>query len=535
MLRFLALACLITSGSVQAAPPAATPEEPLAKVFEEWSHPNAPGGAVLVWKDGKTLFRKASGLACLERELPITPTTVFDAGMLAQPMTAMALARLEQQGKLSLKDDLRKHLPDLPDYGATLTLQHLLDQASGLPDWMVLWSLRGGLEEDVISRDAVLGLLRQQKTLLFAPGSRTQASASNHVLLAEVVRKVTGKSFREWTAKELFHPLRMMRTTFKDEPLELMDFRAFNYGYNRQGYRRGPDSLGVVGSHGLWTTLDDMGKWLASLPASPLAKVKVVPERPWQAGFKVDTWRGATRLTCLNTWGGLMASLEYFPEQAFGVVILSNWNHNFYDQAMQLEEIHKAFLPLPVPPVVPRPPVAAPSPGRLAALAGEYRLANMPATIAVEKDQLCFKVQGQTYPLTPVAEDRFTLAIAGAELHFPREGDGTVRRLEWTQGGRTQVATRAMAKPPSAEELAVFAGDYENVSLEARWQVVLNGPRLVLRHGRRGERILVPVGKDAFAAADPFGDVVFERDAGQRLTGFRLTSLEVAGLSFKKR
>ncbi len=532
MLRFLALACLVTSGAIQAAPP----EEPLAKVFEEWSHPNAPGGAVLVWKGGQTLFRKASGLACLERELPITPATVFDAGMLAQPITAMALARLEEQGKLSLKDDVRKHLPDLPDYGTTLTLEHLLDQSSGLPDWMVLWALRGGLEEDVISRDAVLGLLRQQKTLAFTPGSRTQASGSNYVLLAEVVRKVTGKSFREWATRELFQPLGMKRTTFKDEPLELMDFRAFNYGYNRQGYRRGPDSLGVVGSHGLWTTLDDMGKWLASLPTSALAKVKVVPERPWQAGFKVDTWRGAPRLTCLNTWGGgLMASLEYFPEQAFGVVVLSNWNHNFYDQDTQLQEINKAFLPLPEPPVVPRPPVAAPSPDRLAALAGEFRMGTFPATIAVEKDQLCFKVQGQTYPLAPVGEDRFTLAIAGAELHFLREGDGTVRRLEWTQGGRTQVATRALAQPPSAEELAAFTGDYENASLEARWQVLMNGPRLVLRHWRRGDRPLMPVGKDAFTAADPFGDVVFERDAQQRITGFRLTSPEAAGITFKKR
>jgi CubicO group peptidase (beta-lactamase class C family) len=234
-----------------------TPSERMDEVFEFWNRLDQPGYAALVVKDGQVLYQKAFGLACLENPAPNTPKTVFHLAQASQPFTGMAVAILEKQGKLSLDDDVRKHLPEIPDFGTPLKVGHLLNQASGLRDWLSLRTLAGRENED-INVAAILDYAKSQKSLLFPPGSRSQYSGTNYDLLAEIVKRVAGKPFPEWAWENMFKPLKMTRTHFRENSREVIENQAFSYNFNRtESYLKGLDNLNASGSYSLFSNLEE--------------------------------------------------------------------------------------------------------------------------------------------------------------------------------------------------------------------------------------------------------------------------------------
>jgi CubicO group peptidase (beta-lactamase class C family) len=161
--------------------------------------PKSPGVALAVVKDGELVLKQGWGLANLEYDIPITPATVFDAASVSKQFTAFAIALLIQQGKLSLEDDIRKYLPELPDYGARITLRHLLSHTSGLRDQWMLLALAGKGNGNIVSQADVVKLIERQQELLFSPGEAFLYCNSGYTLLTEIVAKVSGKPFGDFT------------------------------------------------------------------------------------------------------------------------------------------------------------------------------------------------------------------------------------------------------------------------------------------------------------------------------------------------
>src|SRR5687768_16834520 len=157
------------------------------KIFG-WTKPNEPGCAVAVSQNGKLVVNKAYGSADLEREVPITANTAFDAGSIRKQFVAAAILLLAEEGKLSLTDDVRKHIPQMPDYGHKITIDHLLTHTSGIRDWQVLLNLAGG-------DPAAMTMILRQRELNFKPGDEWSYSNSNYVLLPEIVTRVSGMPF----------------------------------------------------------------------------------------------------------------------------------------------------------------------------------------------------------------------------------------------------------------------------------------------------------------------------------------------------
>lgn len=178
----------------------ATPSGRMDKLFDFWNRLNQPGFAVVVVKEGKVLYQKAFGLACQEHAVPITPNTVFNIGDAAQPFVGQAVALLEKKGLLSLDDDVRKRIPELPDFGAPITLRHLLFHTSGLRDWLPVIRLTGRDGEEIDSAK-MLKIVQAQKKLMFAPGTRSAYSNTNYDLLAETIKRISGKPFSDWIWK----------------------------------------------------------------------------------------------------------------------------------------------------------------------------------------------------------------------------------------------------------------------------------------------------------------------------------------------
>src|SRR5579872_3527409 len=163
------------------------------EIFKQWNKPDTPGVAVAVIRDGKLVYQKGYGAANLEYDILITPETVFHVASVSKQFTAMSLVLLEEDGKLSIDDDIRKYLPELPDYGHTITIRNLLQHTSGIRDQWQTLSLAGWRMDDVITQKQILRMLFHQKELNFDPGTRHLYSNGGYTLAAEIVARVSGK------------------------------------------------------------------------------------------------------------------------------------------------------------------------------------------------------------------------------------------------------------------------------------------------------------------------------------------------------
>ncbi|HEX2210786.1 MAG TPA: serine hydrolase domain-containing protein, partial [Longimicrobium sp.] len=218
----------------------------------------SPGCAIGVAQNGRTLLSRAYGMADLEHDIPNTPETVFEAGSVSKQFTAAAIVLLARQGKLSLDDDVRRWIPEVPDYGTPITLRHLLNHTSGLRDWGTVVQIAGWPRGTRIHTHAhALDVISRQKSLNFAPGEEFLYSNSGYNLLAMVVEKASGVSFAEFSRRELFEPLGMTRTQWRDDFTRVVKGRAQAYVPVDSTWRQQMPFENVVGNGGLLTTVAD--------------------------------------------------------------------------------------------------------------------------------------------------------------------------------------------------------------------------------------------------------------------------------------
>ncbi|MCY4374433.1 MAG: serine hydrolase, partial [Spirochaetaceae bacterium] len=232
-------------------------------LFASWTGPRTPGCAVSVMRGGDLLFARGYGAANLEYDVPIMPSTVFHVASVSKQFTALAVALLVADGEVSWDDDVRRHVPELPDFGAPITLRHLAHHTSGIRDqWAMLQMAGWRWGGDVIRQSDVLDLLSRQTALNFAPGSDYVYSNSGYTLLAVVVERVSGQTLRAFASARLFEPLGMTRTVFRDDHTMLVRDRA--YAYTRDGfgrYRLSIPDFAIVGASSLFTTVEDLARW----------------------------------------------------------------------------------------------------------------------------------------------------------------------------------------------------------------------------------------------------------------------------------
>ncbi|MEO0731629.1 MAG: serine hydrolase domain-containing protein, partial [Bacteroidota bacterium] len=224
------------------------------------------GGAVLaVVRDGEIVFQAAYGMANLEYGIPNDSNTVFHAASLSKQFTAYAALQLEQQGKLSMDDDVRKYVPEVPDFGHPITLRQLANHMSGLRDQWNLLYLAGWRTEDVIFNQDILDLVTQQDALNFVPGTKVMYSNTGFTLLAEVVARVSGKTFAEYTQENLFGPLEMTNSQFYDDHQKVVPNRAYSYQEKDGNVKKHRLNFATVGATSLFTTVPDLCKWAVHL------------------------------------------------------------------------------------------------------------------------------------------------------------------------------------------------------------------------------------------------------------------------------
>ena len=438
-------------------PLATTPEGRVDQMM--WGYEeDTPGTVVAVVRGGDVAFARGYGLANLEYGTPNTAATPYHVASVSKQFTAFAIALLEREGRLSLDDDVRAYLPEVPAFGPTITLRHLLTHTSGLRDLWDLWVMSGGLMGDVIRQDDFLRLVERQRELNFVPGTEAMYSNTGYTLLAEVVERVTGSAFGDWMEAHVFTPLGM-RSTHVHDFARVVPQRAYSYQPGTGGYGNDVLSYANAGPTGLFTTAEDLARWLRNFHTGEVGGPEVLARMQERAvltdgdtvafalGLVVDEQRGLRRIWHNGNDAGFRTMLVYYPELDAGVVVLSNvGSFNAVGTAVRVAE---AFFEAEMGPRPEARPAAggpaddgaaadpwAPSGETLAAYAGRYYSEELETsyTIAVEEGRLVARHRRHgDLPLAPMEEDRFRddQRVLG-DVTFERAGDGAVIGLRAT-------------------------------------------------------------------------------------------------------
>src|SRR5688500_17799388 len=263
--------------------------------------PSTPGCAVGVSQRGHVVVNRAYGVASVEKRAPLSQSSLFDIGSTQKQFTAAAVLLLVEDGRLSLTDDIRKYLPELPDYGHKVTVDHLLTHTAGIRDWTGLLPMA---EEGT----KVLQLILRQRGLNFVPGEEWSYSNSGFELAKEIVARASGMSFAEFTRKRLFEPLGMTSTAYVPDILQAGPNAALGYQKEGAGWKQYMRLGNNRGGGASASTVGDLVTWTDALASGKLSRfvtTKIQEPARLANGRKLKYARG---LMVDSTPGGLVVS-----------------------------------------------------------------------------------------------------------------------------------------------------------------------------------------------------------------------------------
>jgi CubicO group peptidase (beta-lactamase class C family) len=419
------------------------PNPKVDQIFAQYNKPSSPGCAVGVLQNGRFIYKRGYGMANLDYDIPNAPEMVYYVGSDSKQFTAATIALLALDGKISLDDNIRKYFPEMPDYGAPITVRHLVHHTSGIRDIYSIMAIAGLRIEDVFPDSDAVALIARQKALNFKPGDAYLYSNSGYFLLAQLVKRVTGKPLREYADERIFKPLGMTHTHFHDDPGHIMKQRAMSYEeHGHGGFRISYlQNFDKVGAGGLYTNLDDLRKWDENFYTKQVggdALQKLIHTRGilnngdtlvYAFGNNVTTYRGLRVTEHGGALMGYKAEILRFPEQHFTVLETCNLGSiNPTQLAQSVAEVYLGDKMGPQPtraangPPRQQPPSSSAAVGDLSAFAGDYFSDDVGVTyrLAVKDGALWY--HGPRIPaqrLVPVGPDTFR-AEQGLMVTFER-------------------------------------------------------------------------------------------------------------------
>jgi CubicO group peptidase (beta-lactamase class C family) len=449
------VAVLLAAVAAAGVRPEEKPAADVDRVFADLAKSGSPGCALAVARDGKLLYEKGFGLANLEENVPITPQSVFDIGSTSKQFTAASVLLLAKQGKLSIEDDIRRYLPELPDYGHKITVLHLLNHTSGLRDYLTLFELAGVDIDSVTTDDDALAIIAHQKALNFEPGSEWLYSNSGYFLLSVIVKRASGRTLAEFAAENIFRPLAMEHTVYRDRHTLLVPNRALAYDSRGKegGYTIDVSYFEQTGDGAVHTSVEDLLKWDENFYSAKVGGRQLLAELQepgklasgktldYAKGLMIGRYRGARIVEHGGSWGGYRAQLLRFPEQHFSVACLCNAaNAEPEKRALRVADIYLAGVLEEGPPETgghsrkrATKETVEIAPEQLAAYTGSYRSEELRATysLALEGGKLVlagivngdgFLSARRSLMLRPVGDELFVVDEKGLEFRFKRSG-----------------------------------------------------------------------------------------------------------------
>lgn len=529
----------------------------------KYAKPGYPGCAVGAYQDGKTLYEGAYGLANLEHSVPIDPKlTLFEIGSVSKQFTAASVLLLVQDGKLKLDDDIRKYLPEIPDYGHVITIDHLLHHTSGLRDYLELVWITGKDEwKNHHTEQETLDLIASQKGLNFTPGAKYAYSNTGFVLASVIVRRVSGKSLARFAQERIFTPLGMSSTYFEDERGRVTPHHASGYALAKNGtFEARSDRSLAYGDGGLQTTLPDIAKWQRNFDEPKVGGAWLIEQLEQNAvlnsGEKIPYGRGLyvyeegtgyRRLRTIEhsggTWDGYRAEVMRLPKHKLSIAVLCNSNNvNPIQLGSELVDIYlEGKFPDPPQASFDQDPEPKPT-GSLtvndlpAGLLGIYwnREDIVTRRIELTEGRLWYVRSPQSRSeLVPVGNNQFRMIGVRAktilELLPSKKGPLTLRVIS------ASPVTLEKVEPFSNDDIPEYAGTYINRELgDARVVLTVKEGKLILLPPPEQMETLNPVFKDAFVNGDEIVLLVFRRNASGRVESLLIDTARLRNIVFTR-
>lgn len=517
-------------------------------LFATEIRPDGPGCAVGVYRNGGVVLTRAFGVANVEDGRAITPRTTFNLGSLSKPFTALSVLILEQRGRLSLDDDVRRWVPELPRYEHAIRVRDLLQHTSGLRDFQSLEVLSG---RAVSTASGFLDLVAGQSALNFTPGTRHEYSHTDFGLLGLIAQRAAGQPFGEYLRREVLEPMGMMRSFVDDSGSWSTIDRAFGHVVSPQGPRvRYPGSQ-TFGGDNLYSSVEDLAHWDRNFDQPAVgghAVIKRMLDRPklstgetipYAYGLRLGTYRGLRTVSRGGHDPGTRTEVIRFPDQQLTVATLCNADQlEAWRFAQGVADLYLGHLMSPLR-LRPTPPAGvAMSVDELARYAGVYRRRDDPwdlGPIEVRKgvlgevvfDELADEV---FYPMTPAGSGRFfeigrTGNVGILAFRTPAPGAPLLLEISWNDGP-ADVLERMddlAVWRPAASTLSEYAGVWFSPDLDAGWRLDVREGKLVLVRRGQPDATLRPVERDRFVRGlGPDGALSvrlqFHRDRDRRLT-----------------
>ena len=536
-------------------PKAVTQNEQIDELFTVWDTKDTPGAAVAVVKDGTIIYKNGYGIANLEYDIPINSSSIFHIASISKQFTVFSILLLEKQGKLSLDDDIRKYISEVPDFGKTITLRHLASHTSGLRDQWNLLSMAGWRMDDVITKEHVLKLISKQKELNFNPGEEYAYCNTGFTLLAEVVSRISDISFAEFTKMNIFDPLQMNSTLFYDDHEKIVKNRVYSYNSDSGGYKKSVLNYANVGATSLFTTVEDLSLWSMNFLNMKVGDSTIINKMNTLAilnngktfggalGQFVGEYKGLNEIQHGGADAGYRSYLTRFPDENFAVVVFSNsaefnsgrMAHKVVDIYLK-DKIRTEDKPEEIKEESNSEAVAVDE-NVLGTYVGDFELQpGFIISISSMDNQLSAIATGQPkVALTPISTTEYKVEGAEAKIEFiPNKGEN-IKLLKLHQGGQIMEAPRVKVFDKSSVFLSDFSGEFYSEELSTTYNFTIVNDNLVAKHSRLSDFNLNPIKDNMFnGEAWFFGQVEFIRDENDMITGCKVSNGRVRNLYFEK-
>lgn len=543
--------------------PVATDPKKLAdQVMARYDGDDSPGAAVEVWRDGRVLFAKTYGMANLAYGIPFETGTRTNIGSTSKQFTAFAIMLQAERGALSLDDDIRKHIPELPEFDQTVTIRHIITHTSGLREFLNLLAMTGRRLDhgDWVDRSELVDIVRRQPMLQNEPGSLFNYNNTAFALAALIVERTSGQDFDVFMRENVFEPLGMTHTMVRMDPERIVPGRSVGYTPGKYGFRQTRDLGGAVGAGGIYTTIDDLRKWVQNF-ANPRVGSREIFDRMmtrnvltdgdttgYGFGLFIDEQRGLRRIQHGGADAAHRSMLAYYPEINAGITVQSN--HAGFDSSVAFR-LAAAFFGDAMEPEEAVADAAQPAgafdpdaydPEDFDDFVGRYALDPQPDFIVSftrQGDTLYTQATGQQrLRILPTSDSTFSLVDVQASVMFHRNEAGVVTGLTLTQNGQvhaTRIADEDRTPPtawaPSTEDLAEFAGRYFSDEIETFYTITLDDDTLVMHERRLGDANLT-AGSDPDTFTGSNLNFAFERDRNGEIIGFYLSNGRTRNVRF---
>lgn len=528
-------------------------EESIDKIFADFDDSLKPGAAVAVVKNGEVVFKKGYGSANLEYDIPVTPKTIFHIASVSKQFTVFALLLLAEEGKLSLDDPVQQYIPEVPDFGEEITLRHLATHTSGMRDQWDLLNLAGWRWDDVITKEHILKLVAKQKDLNFKPGEQFMYCNTGFTLLAEVVARVSGKSFAEFTQLRIFKPLRMANSQFYDDHTKIVRNRAYSYYPAIFGYTKSVLSYANVGATSLFTTVEDLSLWAMNFQDPKIGSKAIIEQMNTLAvlnngktfggayGQFVSPYKGLQQIQHSGGDAGYRSYFCRFPDQDFAISVFSNFGHaNPGALALQVADLYLAdeFI---------------------AEVANGNKSENAADTITLKekelkafesdyweaKDLFSRKIylkegslqydrgNGNVTQLTPIAKNKFKMVDVPGSITVAFLKQHGEHQMVVTQDGDVVAKMEAYA-PVDLNDVDIkpYLGSYFSEELSTRYTIIEKDGKPVATHPRHSDLPLSVLKTDIFSSGGT--TLEFIRNDSNMIDGLNASTGRVKKLRFTK-